>query len=137
MDVLIAGFASGAFMAQVFIMVGCVMAFFWLKRPSAGVSVMLARFPPGVFVMAAVVFAYPAWGVVGIVLAFLFATLRDAAPGGGLGSPNMVYTAGVCVALVALAAPLIVLARRLWPGVVCIALAAVAIFGWMLPIFAS
>ncbi len=137
MAILIAGLASGVFMAQVFITVGCVTAFFALKDPPPAIAVMLARFPPGVFVMTIVIFAYPVWGVIGIVSAFLFIALQNAAPGGGLGSPNMVYTVGVSLAAIALALPLTVLAGRLWPGVAGVSLAAIAIFGWMLPLFAS
>ena len=137
MAILIAGLASGVFMAQVFITIGCITAFFALKDPPPAIAVMLARFPPGVFVMTIVVFAYPVWGVIGIVSAFLFLALQNAAPGGGLGSPNLVYTAFVFLASVALALPLIILAKRLWSGVVGITLSAIAIFGWLLPLLAS
>lgn len=137
MDILIAGLASGVFMAQLFITIGCITAFFALKDPPPAIAVMLARFPPGVFVMTIVVFAYPIWGVIGIVSAFLFLALQNAAPGAGLGSPNLVYTAFICLASVALALPVIVLAKRLWSGVVGITLSAIAIFGWLLPLLAS
>ena len=137
MDVLIAGLAAGVFMAQVFITVGCVTAFFALKDPPPALAVTLARFPPGVFVMTIVIFAYPMWGVIGLVSAFLFIALQNATPGGGLGSPNMVYSVGVSLAALALALPIAVLAGRLWPGVACMALACAAIFGWLLPLLAS
>ncbi len=137
MDILIAGLASGVFMAQLFITIGCITAFFALKDPPPAIAVMLARFPPGVFVMTIVIFAYPVWGVIGLVSAFLFLALQNAAPGSGLGSPNLVYTAFVFLASVALALPLIILAKRLWSGVVGITLSAIAIFGWLLPLLAS
>ena len=137
MDILIAGLASGVFMAQLFITIGCITAFFALKDPPSAIAVMLARFPPGVFVMTIVVFAYPIWGVIGIVSAFLFLALQNAAPGAGLGSSNLAYTAFVSLASVALALPLIILAKRLWGGVVGITLSAIVIFGWLLPLLAS
>ena len=137
MAVLIAGLAAGIFMAQIFVTVGCVTAFFALKDPPPALGVMLARFPPGIFVMTIVVFSYPAWGVIGLVSAFLFIALQNGAPGSGLGSPNMVYTIGVSLAAIALALPLIVLAKRLWPGVASVTLASIAIFGWLLPLLAS
>lgn len=137
MDILIAGLASGVFMAQLFITIGCITAFFALKDPPPAIAVMLARFPPGVFVMTIVVFAYPVWGVIGIVSAFLFLALQNATPGAGLGSPNLVYTAFVCFASVALALPLVILAKRLWSGVAGITLSSIAIFGWLLPLLAS
>ena len=137
MDILIAGLASGVFMAQLFITIGCITAFFALKDPPPAIVVMLARFPPGVFVMTIVIFAYPVWGIIGLVSAFLFLALQNAAPGAGLGSPNLVYTAFVFLASVALALPLIILAKRLWSGVASITLSAIAIFGWLLPLLAS
>ena len=137
MDILIAGLASGVFMAQIFITAGCLTAFFALKDPPPALAVMLARFPPGVFVMTIVVFAYPMWGVIGVVAAFLFIALQNGMPGAGLGSPNLVYTIGVSMAALALALPLAILAGRLWPGVVSIAVASIAIFGWLLPLLAS
>lgn len=137
MAILIAGLAAGIFMAQVFITVGCLTAFFAIKDPPPALAVVLARFPPGIFVMSIVVFAYPMWGVIGLVSAFLFIALENAAPGGGLGSPNMVYTVGVTLAAVALALPIGLLARRLWPGVAGITLASIAIFGWLLPLLGS
>ena len=137
MDILIAGLASGVFMAQLFITIGCITAFFALKDPPPAIAVMLARFPPGVFVMTIVIFAYPVWGIIGLVSAFLFLALQNAAPGAGLGSPNLVYTAFISLASVALALPLIILAKRLWSGVVGITLSAIAIFGWLLPLLAS
>lgn len=137
MNILIAGLASGVFMAQVFITVGCITAFFALKDPPPAVGVILARFPPGVFVMTIVIFSYPVWGVIGIVSAFLFLALQNAVPGEGLGSPNLVYTAFVSLASVALALPVIFLAKRLWSGVAGITLSSIAIFGWLLPLLAS
>ena len=137
MHILIAGLASGVFMAQIFVTIGCIAAFFALKDPPPALAVMLARFPPGVFVMTIVIFAYPVWGVIGIVSAFLLIALQNAAPGAGLGSPNMVYTIGVSLATIALALPLTILAGRLWPGIVSMTIATIAIFGWLLPLLAS
>ena len=137
MAILIAGLASGLFMAHIFVTIGCVTAFFALKDPPPAFAVMLARFPPGVFVMSVVVFSYPVWCVIGTALALLFLALQNAAPGAGLGSPNIAYTIGVSVATILLALPIMVLAKRLWTGVAGIALFAIATFGWMLPHLAS
>ena len=137
MDILIAGLASGAFMAQVFIMVGCLTAFFALKNPPPALAGMLERFSPAVLVAGIVVAAYPTWGVVGVVLAFLFVALENGFPGSGLGSPNLAYSVGVTLASLALAAPIAILAQRLWVGVVSLTAASVGIYGWLLPLLAS
>ena len=137
MDIIIAGLASGALMAQTFIAVGCVTAFFVIKEPPPPLAVFLARFPPGAFVMVVVIAAYPVWAIVGVVLAFLFLALRNGVPGAGLGTANLAYTLGVTVASITLAAPLTLLVRRLWPGMIVMTLCTVSIFGWLLPFLAS
>ena len=137
MGALIAGVASGAFMASVFVTLGALMAFALVKDPSPAMAVMLARFPPGGAVMAVVVLAYPIWGAVGIVMGLLFLALQNGMPGGGLGSPNLVYSIGVTTGVALLAAPVMLLLRRVWKGVVGIAVSSVAIFGWLLPFLAS
>ncbi len=137
MALIIAGLASGMFMAHIFITVGCVTMFFALKDPPPAFAVMLARFPPGVFVMSMVILSYPVWAIIGTTLALVFLASQNAVPGAGLGSPNLVYTVGVSVATILLALPMIILAGRLWTGVACIALFSIATFGWMLPHFAS
>ena len=134
---LIAGIASGMFMAHIFITVGCLTMFFALKDPPPAFASMFARFRPGVLVMSLVIFSYPVWAVVGTALAFVFLASQNVAPGAGLGSPNLAYTVGVSVATIMMALPMIILAGRLWTGVACIALFSIATFGWMLPLFAS
>jgi hypothetical protein len=124
-------------MASVFVSVGVLMAFALVKDPPPAVAVTLARFPPGGAVMAVVVLAYPAWGAIGIVMGLLFLAIQNGMPGGGLGSPNLAYSIAVTTAAALLAAPLTLLLRRVWQGVVGIAVSSVAIFGWLLPFLAS
>ena len=137
MDILIAGLASGALMAQTFVAVGCVTAFFIVKNPPAPLAVFLARFPPGAAVIGVVVASYPVWGIVGVIWAFLFLALRSGIPGAGLGSPNLAYTLGVSVASIALAIPLTLAFRRLWPFLSVMTVSSAGIFGWLLPFLAS
>ena len=137
MGALIAGVASGAFMASVFVTLGVFMAFALVKDPPPAAAVMLARFPPGGAVMTVVALAYPIWGGIGLIMGLLFLALQNGIPGGGLGSPNLAYSVSVAAAAALLAAPLALLLRRVWQGVVGIALFSVAIFGWLLPFLAS
>ena len=137
MDILIAGIATGALMAQTFVAAGCVAAFFILKDPPAPVAFVLSRFPPGVFVMGFVVASYPLWGVIGIILSFLFLALQNGVPGGGLGSANLAYTVGVTVAAAGMAVPLTLVIPRLWPFLSFMTVAFAGIFGWLLPILAT
>ena len=137
MSFLAAGLATGALMAQTFIMIGCLTAFFLLKSPPPRLKPILTRFPPGTFVLGMVAAAYPLWGIVGVVLSFLFLALQNGFPGPGLGSANFVYTAGVACAAVALSLPFIFLLRDVRVGITCIVLSAVLIFGWLLPLLAT
>ena len=137
MNALVAGLASGALMAQTFIAVGCLTAFFLLKNPPPSVASVLGRFPPGTLVLAIVAASFPIWGIIGVVLAFLFLALENGYPGGGLGSANVVYSAGVSCAALALALPVLILLRRVWPGVTSITVASALIYGWLLPFLAT
>ena len=137
MSFLAAGLATGALMAQTFIMIGCLTAFFLLKNPPPHLKPILTRIPPGTMVLGMVAAAYPLWGIVGIVLSFLFLALQNGFPGSGLGSANLVYTVGVTCASVALSVPILILLREVRVGISCIALSAVLIFGWLLPLLAT
>ena len=69
MNALVAGMATGALMASVFVTAGMFLAFLLIKNPSPNVAVYLARFPPGGLIMAIVVLSYPIWGFIGVILA--------------------------------------------------------------------
>ena len=137
MDTLLLGLATGAFMAHMFILIGCLTLFFMQKNPTPQIDAIMSRFSPGVLVFGLLAAAFPIWTIIGVVLAFLFLALENGYPGAGLGSPNLAYTLGITVASVALALPLAVLLSRFWPSVAAITVAAIAIFGWLLPLLAA
>lgn len=124
-------------MAQTFIMIGCLTAFFLLKNPPPNLKQVLTRYPPGTIVLGMVAAAYPLWGIIGIVLSFLFIAMQNGFPGSGLGSANLAYTAGVSFASVALALPFVFLLRAVRVGISCIVISAILIFGWLLPLLAT
>ena len=137
MNTLAAGLATGALMASMFVGVGMFLAFTLVRDAPPGVAVYLARFPPGGLIMAIVVLSYPIWGFIGVILALVLLGLQNGAPGGGLGTPNLAYSFGVLTLCPLLAAPVAYLLRRIWRGVMGIALTAGLVFGWLLPVFAS
>ena len=137
MNALAAGLATGVLMASLFVSAGMFMAFVLVKDPSPNLGVYLARFPPGGLIMAIVVLSYPIWGFIGMILGLALLALQNAAPAGGLGTPNLTYSFGVLTAFPMLAAPIAYILRRVWQGVMGIALTAGGIFGWLLPLFAS
>ena len=134
MTTLLAGMASGVLMAKFFILIGSLTAFAALRNPTPGLTALMERFPPGGLVIALVIIAYPVWTIIGIILALVFVALQNGVPGGGLGSPNIAYTAGVSVAGVAIVLPLAIPFRRFWPALVAMCVTGVGTFGWLLPI---
>ena len=137
MTALIAGAASGLLMASVFVSAGVIMLFIMVKDPPPGLRPMLQKFRPSSLAMSVVVFGYPVWAVIGVVLGVMYHVSSQEAPGAGLGSRNVVYTTAVLVVAVMMAAPFAYLLRRVVVGVVAITLAFVGIFGWFLPFFAD
>ena len=137
MNALVAGAATGMLMASVFVCAGVLMLFSVVRDPPPTLQSILERLPPGAYVLPAVVLSYPVWGAVGVVMALLFTISSEQAPGGGIGSPNLVFTAAVLVATVMLAAPVALLLKRVLPGVLAIFLAFIGVFGWLLPHFAT
>ena len=59
------------------------------------------------------------------------------APGGGIGSPNMVFTLAIVIVSVLMAAPFFILLRSVLPWVIALTLVFVGLFGWFLPYFAA
>ena len=133
MTPLIAGLAAGALMAKTFVTIWCLALFFLYRDQPTAFVALTRRISPTALVMGMVAAAYPLWGIIGVVLAFLFIALRNAAPGAGFGSPNMAYTLGVSIAAILLAAPLAVAFRRLRIALIATAATVAATFGWLLP----
>ena len=137
MSEVIAGAASGLFMASVFVMAGVMMMFAIVRDPPPEFQPILKKFPPGGLVMSVVVLSYPIWGVLGALMGLLYKISTEEAPGSGIGSPNLVFTLGVMVVSVMMAAPFMVLLRRVLAGVLAITVASIGVFGWFLPYFAG
>ena len=136
-DPLIAGLAAGALMAKMFVTIWCLALFYLYRDQPPGFAAFARRFSPTALVMGMVAAAYPLWGIIGVVLAFLLLALRNAAPAAGFGSPNMAYTLGVSLAAVLLAAPLAVAFRRVRIALAATAVTVAATFGWLLPFLAT
>ena len=134
---LIAGMTLGMLMASVFICTVALMLFFMMKSGSPAAGRLMEGRSPTVVGLGAVAVAYPAWAAIGGLCGVLYRISLEQVPGGGLGSPNLVYTLAVAAAVVLLAAPLAVLMRRALAGVAVITLAAIGVFGWFLPYYAA
>ena len=135
MAVVLAGMSSGLIMALVFVSVGAITLFSIAKDPPPGFKEFLERIPAGTIVIAGVAAAYPTGGFVGTIMAVLYYISTEAAPGGGLGSPNMVFTIAVIVITAMMVAPFMILIRRAFVGLLVVTIAFIGIFGWFMPYF--
>lgn len=135
MAIVLAGMSSGLIMALVFISVGAITLFSIAKDPPPRFKAFLERIPAGTIVIAGVAASYPVGGFVGTVMALLYFASTEAAPGGGLGSPNMVFTIAVIVITSMMVAPFMILVRRAFVGLLIVTLAFIGIFGWFMPYF--
>ena len=137
MSYVIAGATSGLLMASIVVAVGPIMLFALARAPSPAFQSMLDRVSPMALMMALVVLAFPTWSVVGAVMGLLYRTSTIEAPGGGLGTPNLVYTLAIVIVALAVVAPLAFLLRRVLAGLAVMTLTFIGVFGWLLPFFAQ
>lgn len=122
-------------MASVFITVGELILFSLYKNRTPAMEPFFEKIPPARLAMAIVALAYPTWSGLGALLALLYFISAREAPGGGLGSPNMVFTVAVVVASLMMAAPIMFLLRRAIWGVVALTITFIGLFGWLMPYF--
>jgi hypothetical protein len=135
-DDVIAGAFSGLLMAAVTVAVGPILLFRMAKNPTPYFRALLERVPPIYMTMGIVVMAYPAWVIVGVAMGILYRISDTEAPGGGLGSSNLVYTVAVSAVLVMMAAPFAVLLKNARLTIALTTLLLVGMFGWLLPFMA-
>ena len=135
LDLIMSGAIIGLLMASVFITLGELMLFFLYKNRTPAMEPFFERVPPGHLAMGIVALAYPTWTGLGALFALLFLVSVREAPGGGLGSPNLVFTVAVVVMSLMLAAPVMYLLRRVIMGVVALTVIFIGLFGWFLPYF--
>ena len=137
MSYVAAGAVSGVLMASVFMGVVPVILFVLAKEPSPRFRAFLDRVSPMSLMMGSVVLGFPVWGIIGAVIGLLYWASTEAVPGGGMGSPNLLYTLAIAVVAAAVAVPLALLLRRVAIGLALLALTFLGIFGWLLPYLAG
>ncbi len=133
MSYVLAGAFGGIMMALVSTTVGSLMLFFLAKEPPPWFTALEERFSPMQMTMGLVVLGYPAWAVLGGMLGVLCWASAEAAPAGGAGSPNLLFTVLVAVASAAAVAPFVLALRRVVAGFVALAVCFSGIFGWLVP----
>ena len=136
MSYLVAGAVSGLLMAAVFLVVVPLMLFFLFKSRPPWFVALTERVPPMKLMLGMVVFAYPTWAFVGVVLGLALLVAEEIAPRDGPGTANVLFTSAVTVGAAAATAAYFVVARRVTLGPAALTLAFIVVFGWVLPFLA-
>jgi hypothetical protein len=136
-DALVAGAFLGMLMASIFVGVGLLILLPYVNPKSPTIQGLANRGGNATrFVMIFLAF-YPAWAAIGAATGLVLVLIERGAPGDGLGSPNLAFTAALVGFAVLVTAPLIYLLRRSAIAVAVMGLSFAGIFGWALPHFAS
>jgi hypothetical protein len=86
-------------------------------------------------VMLGYVLAMPLlWGAIGGVAGILYSVIADSYPDGGLGSPNLVFTAAALGIALLVLLVLLVARRRIVKAGLPVIVAFAIVFGWILPL---
>jgi hypothetical protein len=136
-DAVFAGAFLGMLMASIFVGVGAIILLPYVNPKSPTIQLLANRGGNSTrFVMIVLAF-YPAWAAIGAATGLILVAIERGAPGDGLGSPNLAFTAALVGFSIIITAPLIYLLRRSAIAVAVMGLSFAGIFGWALPHFAS
>ena len=125
----IAGAAAGLIFMLVFVAVAPVMVFSVARHTESRAGGFVRRVNPTTLMLGMVVAAYPAWTLLGGLFGLLYRLSVQVAPGAG----NQVYTLALALVTLLVAVPALLLLRRVFIGVVVVAVAFIGIYGWLLP----
>ena len=133
MEEAFAGFVTGYCMALIFTGLAALM----LVEARSRVPFLAKAIAPNISAIALTVpislFAFLLWTAIGMLLGLLYRYTLEEAPGGGLGSPNLLYTV-LIISFGGLTLTTLVAAfRRLPWQVAAMGLSFIALFGWVLP----
>jgi hypothetical protein len=133
MEEVFAGFVTGYGMALIFTGLAALM----LVEARSRIPFLAKAIAPNISAVALTVpislIAFLLWTAIGMLLGLLYRYTLEEAPGGGLGSPNLLYTV-LIISFGGLTLTAIVAAfRRLPWQVAAMGLSFIALFGWVLP----
>jgi len=133
MEEVFAGFVTGYGMALIFTGLVALM----LVEARSRIPFLAKAIAPNVSAVALTVpislIAFLLWTAIGMFLGLLYRYTLEEAPGGGLGSPNLLYTV-LIISFGGLTLTAVVAAfRRLPWQVAAMGLSFIALFGWVLP----
>ena len=133
MEEVFAGFVTGYGMALIFTGLVALM----LVEARSRVPFLAKAIAPNISAIALTVpislVAFLLWTAIGMFLGLLYRYTLEEAPGGGLGSPNLLYTV-LIISFGGLTLTAVVAAFRRLPWQVAVmGLSFIALFGWVLP----
>jgi hypothetical protein len=133
MEEVFAGFVSGYIMALIFSGLAALM----IVNARTRLPYLAKAIAPNISAVALAVpvslIAFLLWTAIGMFLGLLYRYTLEEAPGGGLGSPNLLYTVLV-ISFAGLTLTAVVAAFRRLPWQVAVmGLSFIALFGWVLP----
>ncbi|MGQ9572842.1 MAG: hypothetical protein ACUVV3_06625 [Dehalococcoidia bacterium] len=128
-----AGFVTGYIMALIFSGLAALM----IADARSRLPYLAKAIAPNISAVALAVpismIAFLLWTAVGMFLGLLYRYTVDEARGGGLGSPNLLYTLLVISFAGLILAGIVAAFRRLPWQVAALGLSFIALFGWVLP----
>ena len=133
MEEVFAGFVSGYIMALIFSGLVALMIVqarsrlpYLARAIAANISVVALAVPISLI-------AFLVWTAIGMLVGLLYRYTLEEAPGGGLGSPNLLYTL-LIISFAGLSLTAVVTAFRRLPWQLAVmVLSFIALFGWVLP----
>jgi len=133
MEEVFAGFISGYIMALIFTGLTALMIVQARSRIPYLVKAIAANISAVALTVPISLIAFLLWTAIGMFLGLLYRYTLEEAPGGGLGSPNLLYTLLV-ISFAGLTLTAVVAAFRRLPWQVAVmGLSFIALFGWVLP----
>jgi hypothetical protein len=133
MEEVFAGFVTGYIMALIFTGLVALMLVQARSRFPYLAQAIAANISAVALTVPISLIAFLLWTAIGMLLGLLYRYTLEEAPGGGLGSPNILYTL-LIISFAGLTLTGAVAAfRRLPWQVAAIGLSFIALFGWVLP----
>ncbi|MCJ7510254.1 MAG: hypothetical protein MUP14_05125 [Dehalococcoidia bacterium] len=137
MEEVFAGFVSGYIMALIFSGLIALMVVERRSRIPYLAKVVAPNLSAAALAVPISLIAFLLWTAVGMLFGLLYRYTLQEAPGGGLGSPNLLYTLLIITFAGLILTAIVTAFRRLPWQVAMIGLSFIVLFGWVLPLLAQ
>jgi hypothetical protein len=137
MEEVFAGFVSGYIMALIFSGLVAIMVVERRSRIPYLAKVIAPNISAAALAVPISLIAFLLWTAIGMLFGLLYRYTLQEAPGGGLGSSNLLYTLLIITFVGLILTAIVAAFRRLPWQVAVIGLSFVVLFGWVLPLLAQ